>query len=131
MRGFTIEMTFLAPVMMLLIVSSVLGIFYFHDKNIIAGAVYETAAAGGIKGREPGGVNEGELEALFHDRIEGKLIFFAGAEVSVSVGGKEIEITGRASGKGMAVSAYQCVPVTNPEKKIRDIRRMKGIGNGA
>lgn len=43
MRGYTVEMSFLMPIIMLLVMSSIYAFFYYHDKNIIAGAAYETA----------------------------------------------------------------------------------------
>lgn len=39
----TVEMSFLMPIILLLLMNSILAAFYFHDKNILAGAAYETA----------------------------------------------------------------------------------------
>ena len=36
-RGYTVEMSFLTPIIMLLVMSSIYAFFYYHDKNIIAG----------------------------------------------------------------------------------------------
>ena len=52
MRGYTVEMSFLMPIIMLLVMSSIYAFFYYHDKNIIAGAAYETAVVGSNKARE-------------------------------------------------------------------------------
>ena len=52
MRGYTVEMSFLTPIIMLLVMSSIYAFFYYHDKNIIAGAAYETAVVGSNKARE-------------------------------------------------------------------------------
>lgn len=131
MRGFTVEMSFLAPLMLLLIMSSVFGIFYFHDKSILAGAAYEAAVVGSSKAREGKGLSAGELEALFRERAGDKCIFFADARGSASISDEEAQIGGRAQRRGMAVSFYKSMPITDPEKKIRDIRRVKGLGNGA
>ena len=40
---------------MLLVMSSIYAFFYYHDKNIIAGAAYETAVVGSNKAREKAG----------------------------------------------------------------------------
>lgn len=130
MRGFTVEMSLIMPVSLLLIMSSILGVFYFHDKNIISGAAYETAVAGGTKAREKEGVSPAELEELFQDRVAGKCIFFPGAEVSVQVGKEEIGVSAQAAGRGMSVSVEKCVPVTEPETRIRDARRVKEFIDG-
>ena len=55
MRGYTVEMSFLTPIIMLLVMSSIYAFFYYHDKNIIAGAAYETAVVGSNKAREKPG----------------------------------------------------------------------------
>lgn len=130
MRGFTIEMSFLSPLMLLLLISSVFGMFYFHDKSILAGAAYETVAVGASRAREEKGVGAGELEALFHERAGDKCIFFAGADAAAFTSDEEVQVTGNAQRRGMAVSVYASMPITEPEKKIRDIRRLKGLGNG-
>ena len=81
MRGYTVEMSFLMPIIMLLVMSSIYAFFYYHDKNIIAGAAYETAVVGSNKAREkPGsqtgtgdksGTDAAELETLFQSRVNG------------------------------------------------------------
>lgn len=131
MRGYTIEMSYLMPMILLLIMSSIFGIFYFHDKAVLSGAAYEAAAAGGTKAREEAGVTAGEIEALFYERAGNKCILFDRIEVSASVEDDEIRIQGTGSKRGMTVSVLKSMPVTKPEKKIRDIRRLKGAVNGA
>ena len=44
---------------MLLVMSSIYAFFYYHDKNIIAGAAYETAVVGSNKAREKPGSQTG------------------------------------------------------------------------
>ena len=51
----TVEMSLLMPLILLLLMSSILAVFYFHDKNILAGAAYETAAVAGTRAREEEG----------------------------------------------------------------------------
>lgn len=58
MRGYTVEMSFLMPIIMLLVMSSIYAFFYYHDKNIIAGAAYETAVVGSNKAREKTGFTD-------------------------------------------------------------------------
>ena len=63
--SFTVEMAFLIPMILFLIMGCIRISFYYHDKNIIAGAAYETAVAGSTKVREKDGISESELNALF------------------------------------------------------------------
>lgn len=121
----TVEMSFLMPMILFLIMGCILAVFYYHDKNILSGAAYETAVAGSTKARAKDGVKEGELEQLFQERIKGKCILFSGVQAAVSVGEDEIEVTAAASRRGMKVSVSKRAAVTEPEKYIRNMRRLK------
>ena len=48
----TVEMSFLMPMIMFLIMGCILTVFYYHDKNVLSGAAYETAVAGSTRMRE-------------------------------------------------------------------------------
>ena len=60
--SFTVEMAFLMPMILFLIMGCIRISFYYHDKNIIAGAAYETAVTGSTKVREKDGISESELK---------------------------------------------------------------------
>ena len=60
----TVETSFLMPTILFLIMGCILAVFYYHDKNILSGAAYETAVVGSAKAREKDGVAEEELEQL-------------------------------------------------------------------
>ena len=77
--SFTVEMSLLMPMILFLIMGCVLACFYYHDKNIIAGAAYETAVVGSTKAREKDGIQEAELKALFQERVGKKCILFPGS----------------------------------------------------
>ncbi len=130
MRGYIVEMSFLMPMILLMIMLSIFGVFYFHDKNIIEGAAYETVVVGAGKAREKGMIDEGGLRKLFEERVGDKCILFDGAAATVRISDDEIEILAQGEKRGMNVSVIKRMPVTKPEQKIRDMRRMKGLGNG-
>ena len=106
MRGYTVEMSFLTPIIMLLVMSSIYAFFYYHDKNIIAGAAYETAVVGSNKAREKpdsqtgsgdrSGTDVAELETLFQSRVNGKCILLSTIQGQVTV--EEDEVCVRAQG---------------------------------
>ncbi len=121
----TVEASFLMPMIMFLIMGCILAVFYYHDKNILSGAAYETAVVGSTKARETGGVTEGELEQLFRERVKGKCIMFSNVRAAVSVGKDEIEVTAAADRRSMKVSVTKRAAVTEPEKYIRNMRRLK------
>ena len=121
----TVEMSFLMPMILFLIMGCILTVFYYHDKNILSGAAYETAVVGSTKAREKDGVKEGELETLFYERVKNKCIMFVRPQVSVNVEKEEIEIIAAASRKYMKISVSKKAAITTPEKKIRDLRRFR------
>lgn len=127
----TVEMSFLMPIILLLIMSSILAAFYFHDKNILAGAAYETAVVGSTKIREKDKVEEGELETLFRERVGRKCILFAGSSARISIKKQEISIKASARKGRFGLSVIKKAAVTEPEDHIRDIRRVKEIADGA
>lgn len=127
----TVEMSFLMPIILLLIMSSILAAFYFHDKNILAGAAYETAVVGSTKMREKDGITEGELEAFFLERLGGKCILLTGSSADVSVGKKEICVEAAAHRGKFGVSVMKKAAVTEPEDYIRNSRRVEEILDGA
>lgn len=121
----TVEMSFLMPMILFLILSCILAVFYYHDKNIISGAAYETAVVGSTKAREREGVTSEELQELFEQRLQGKCILFPGVRAKIGVGEKEIKVEGRASWNRIQMSTVKYASVTEPETYIRDIRRWK------
>lgn len=120
----TVEMSFIMPVILLLVMQCITAAFYFHDKNIISGAAYETAVVGSTKAREEGGAEEGELMALFQERVGGKCILFPGADAGISVSDTAVVVTASASRKRMGISVIKKARITDSEKYIRDMRRI-------
>lgn len=123
--SFTVEMSLLMPMILFLIMCCVLACFYYHDKNIIAGAAYETAVIGSTKAREKDGVSEEKLNTLFKERAGRKCILFQGARVTSSVGEEEIHVSATTKKGNMSLAVECSAAVTEPEKYIRDIRRIK------
>jgi len=120
----TIEMSFLVPVILFIFLEIVLTVFYYHDKNILNAAAYEAAAVGSSKVRTREGITEDELESFLRDRIEGKCIFYGFCQTDVSIQEEEVQIEIYARKNGYEVSVQKKAAVTEPEKKIRDIRRL-------
>ena len=139
-RGYTVEMSFLMPIIMLLVMSSIYAFFYYHDKNIIAGAAYETAVVGSNKAREkPGsqtgtgdksGTDAAELETLFQSRVNGKCILLSTIQGQVTVEGDEVCVRAQGTWRKMKVSVEKRAAITEPEKKLRDIKKIKEFVNG-
>lgn len=117
--SFTVEMVVIMPMILFLILECVLVFFYYHDKNILAGAAYETAVVGSTKAREEEGLESGELEELFQERIRGKCILFPGGEASVRITEDFVIVQVKAGRSGMKIDLAYQEAVTDPEREIR------------
>lgn len=120
----TVEAALLMPLVGLLLVSSILLFFCFHDKNIISSCAYETAVIGSTKAREKDGVDASLLDQAFQERMQGKCIFFPGARADIRVGDEEVTVTASAARGYFRLQVVQRAAVTEPEDHIRRMRRI-------
>ena len=127
--SFTIEMSFLIPIILFVFMEIVLCVFYFHDKNVLNSAAYEAAVVGSSKLRTKDGISEEELNTFLKERIRGKCVLFSSCQISTSMQEEEVLVEIHARKKGYTVSIEKKAKVTDPEKRIRDRRRLD-IKNG-
>ena len=130
MRGYTIEMSVLVPMVLVIIMTSVLGVFYFHDKAVLNGAAYETASVGATLAHEKEGASVEKLEQLFEERAEGKCIFFSAPKATISVTKNSVTVEANAKRKWMAGQVCKTMPVLTPEDTIRDLKNIGGALSG-
>lgn len=124
----TIEMLYIMPVFFMVFIATVYTTFYYHDKAIISGAVHETAAVVSLLDRKGKGVDHADAEALFSQRVQGKLILFSGANVQTNVSKNEVVIEASANKRHMKVRAKGVCAITKPEEYIRNLRRIGKLG---
>lgn len=120
----TIEMSVIVPVIFAVFFLSVMGIFYFHDKDLISSCAYEAASCGSLMAREKGGADAGEIERLFAERMKGKCILFSDVTAKATVGKEEICVRVDARKGRMRIGVQETAKVTVPEDEIRKIRRL-------
>ncbi len=113
-----IEMSYIMPVFLFLFLLIMYTVFYYHDKAVLNGAAAETAVLGAQAERRKE-TKEYDLEKIFHERTEGKLIFLTGANVTVQKDEKEITVSVFAQKNLMRLSICQKAAIVNPEEKIR------------
>ena len=113
-----IEMSYIMPVFLFLFLLIMYTVFYYHDKAVLNGAAAETAVLG-AKAERRKETKEYDLEKIFHERTEGKLIFLTGANVTVQKDEKEITVSVSAQKNLMRLSICQKAAIVNPEEKIR------------
>ena len=113
-----IEMSYIMPVFLFLFLLIMYTVFYYHDKAVLNGAAAETAVLGAQVERRKE-TKEYDLEKIFHERTEGKLIFVTGANGTVQKDEKEITVSVSAQKNLMRLSICQKAAIVNPEEKIR------------
>lgn len=119
----TVEMTYIVPVILLVFFLSVMGLFYYHDKDVIAACAYEAAVVGSTKAREKEGASAELVEAVFEERMRGKCILFGVVEGHVQVSRERIVVKASAARRKMEVSVTKTAGITEPEEKIRKYRK--------
>ena len=121
----TIEMAVIIPFVLFMIMGLILTIFYFHDKNIVRGAVSETAVVGSTRTRESEEIEIEKLENFCRERLQGKCIFLVSHKIDVSVSDAEVMVEVTSAKREFSISAVSKAAVTEPERKIRNMRRLK------
>lgn len=121
----TVEMAYIVPVILMVFFLSIMGIFYYHDKAVIASCAYEAAVVGSTKAREKDGVAADVVTAVFDERVHGKCILFGNIQGSAQVGEEKIVVNVSASRGKLRLSITESASVTEPEEKIRKYRRLR------
>ena len=106
------------PVFLLLFVTVIHTVFYYHDKAVINGAAAETAVLGAQLERKRG-TEEYDLNGIFQERIKGKLIYMTNVDVEITNKEDEITVSAKAWKSGMELSISQKASIVKPEEKIR------------
>ena len=120
----TIEASVLVPLVLLMIGVLFQLLFYFHDKNIIASAAYETGVYS--SGRQ--GVDEAQAQRHFQSRIEGKLLLFTSVQSEVAMEEDKVSVRCHAKRNGISLQREYLMSKTKPEKYIRSIKILqKGL----
>lgn len=120
----TIEMSVIIPFILVIVMGGIMTLFYYHDKNIIYAAAYETAVVGSMDMREKEFVTEDELSAFCIERLKKKCILMTSYEIKVTIRDEEVIVKISSVKNGYRIQAEKKAPVTRPEKRIRDVRRL-------
>lgn len=124
--SFTIEAVVIVPLILFVFSALLFVLFYYHDKNILLGTAHETVAVGSSRQV----LQEAELENYFASRIQGKLLLFTWVQSEVTMEEKEVQITCKARENRMSLKVTCKAAKTEPEDKIREIRKLKKMGEG-
>lgn len=124
--SFTIEAAVIVPLVLVLFGVLMHILFYWHDKSLLFSTAHETAVLGSSRNEW----NEQELEAHFEARLRGKLLLLEKTECRVLFEDDEVTVSCRGQKNSTFIKGEFCMKVTQPEKYIRNIRKLEKIGEG-
>lgn len=124
--SFTVEAAVIVPLFLFVFGILLHTLFYYHDKNILKAVAHETIALASkeedIKGTE--------MKEYFQSRIQGKLLLFSKVDSEIKSSKTEATVVCKAKKNVMSVKVECVMKRTKPEKYIRNIRKLKKIGEG-
>ena len=117
----TIEASYVVPIVFLVFVVIIYSTFYFHDKNIIKGSLYEVEAVIGQRER----IEEADRRVYFEERLGNKLILLSEYSFETGDAGDDVLLSASARKGVMTISARGLTRVMKPEQYIRKVRNIE------
>ena len=124
--SFTVEAAVIVPLIVFIFGVLLHILFYWHDKNILISTAHETAVFG--SGRDQ--ISEIELEYYFFSRMEEKLLLFNRVECVSYIEEDKVRVVFDGSRGQMVAKGMSTVSRTDPEGYIRNVRKLKKLGEG-
>ena len=122
----TVEMSYILPMVIMLIFLLINTVFYYHDKAVLSGAVAETVETGIEDIRS--GENDGEdLETYLKKRVGRKLIFLRPVSYSVKKTDTRVSVKVDAAKGPFKTSVYLEGKVPYPEKELREKKKAEDL----
>ena len=119
----TVEATVIIPLILGMVMCLFFVLFYYHDKNVISAIAHETVVYA-CRGDE---ISIEETENYFQERIGEKLLLFPGVYTDISIEQDVLRFEGVARKHGMTLKVKMKMKRTEPEKYIRNIRRIGAL----
>lgn len=124
LRGsMTVEASVIVPLILGMVMCLFFILFYYHDKNVVSAVAHETVVYA-CKADE---ISIEETENYFQKRIQEKLLLFPRVHTEIAVEQDVIHLKGIARKRGMTLKVEAQMKRTEPEKYIRNIRRIGAL----
>lgn len=127
----TIEMIYIMPVIFLVFLVTVYLGFFFHDKNVLQGLVYEATVIGSEKFREEEEIDEAVLLEFLQNKSQERLLYFPVPEVEVVITDDTLAISAITNKYNMNIAVEKSVPLIIPEIDIRSVNIIGGAIDGS
>lgn len=115
----TVELAMMIPVILLVITGVIYAGFYFHDKNVIYGKVYEFGAIAVQEERRASGLDVNIIEDTFIKDTQDKLLLLSALDCTVKKESNTITIMAEAKYGKMGVEITKEFQYYYVEKNIR------------
>jgi len=115
----TIEMAYIAPMTLLIIMTIITIVFYFFDKNILVSGAMEAATIGAQMERQEKVDVAMTLEEVFDERVAGKLVMFRDYDVSIEQSRRRVTVYVRSLKGPREIVIKQTAEILKPERRIR------------
>lgn len=124
LRGsMTVEASVIIPLILGMVMCLFFVLFYYHDKNVISAVAHETV----VYACKTDEISIEETENYFQERIGEKLLLFPGVYTDISIEQDVLRFEGVARKRGMTLKVKMQMKRTEPEKYIRNIRRIGAL----
>lgn len=115
----TVEALYIVPVIFLVFMVAVYLSFFFHDKNVLQGLVYEATLIGSSQYHSDGQIDEEEIREFIEEKSKEKLLFFPIPQVEIAFSSDEIWVYAMSSKGSMEIDVEKEFPLVSPEMVIR------------
>ena len=115
----TIEMAYIGPMALVVILIIIHIVFFFYDKNIVTGATAETAVIGALLERREDLKEEASLTEIFDERVNGKLVMYGEYQVNTNITEDQVTIEVSASKGPLSFNVTGRAEIMLTEKVIR------------
>lgn len=136
--SFTIEATFIFPLVVSVVLFIIYSAFYLHNEAVIQGVAYEIAIYGTMLDKSDKSVMQEKMEKKYKDAIDGRLISMDEPKLNIECEGKTIKVNicGRMDTvifgisdnyNDRLISAERIVKYSNPIDKIWVLKLIENL----
>ncbi len=122
----TVEALYIMPLIFLVFMVAVHLGFFFHDKSVLQGLVYEATVIGSSQYHNEGEINEEEIREFIEKQCMVKLLYFPIPQIEIMYSTKGMVVNAMTNSGIMEIEVEKVLPVTSPEEMIRRINLLEG-----
>ena len=122
----TVEMSYVLPMIVIIIFVLIYTVFYYHDKAVLSGAVAETVEQG-IEDVRNDNNDRTDLKVYLKNRIGNKLIWLKVSKINISKTSNRVKVSVLAEKKFFKTKVYLEGSVPYPEERLREKKKVEDL----